>query len=52
MNPIPKEVKDLLTWTPEQVDLKAHSRLHYPEKYFPKAEYGEICTPILGALGA
>lgn len=37
-------IKDLLSWTPEGVDLKAIGKLTYPPKYFPKKEYGEIVT--------
>ena len=39
-----KEIKELLEWVPEAVDLKAISKINYPPKYFPKKEYGEICT--------
>lgn len=39
-----KEVKELLEWVPEAVDLKAISKINYPPKYFPRKEYGEICT--------
>lgn len=41
MNPA---VEKLLEWTPEGVDLKKISKINYPSKYFPKKEYGEICT--------
>lgn len=39
-----REVEELLKWTPEGVDLKAISKINYPTKYFPRKEYGEICT--------
>lgn len=39
-----KEIKELLNWTPEGVDLKAIGKVNYPEKYFPKKQYGEIVT--------
>lgn len=39
-----KEVKELLEFVPEGVDLKAISKINYPPKDFPKKEYGEICT--------
>ena len=39
-----KEVKELLNWTPEGVDLKAIGKINYPKKDFPKKEYGEIVT--------
>ena len=39
-----KEIKELLEWTPEGVDLKAIGKINYPPKYFPKKEYGEIVT--------
>ena len=41
---INKEIKELLSWTPEGVDLKAIGKINYPEKWFPKKEYGEIVT--------
>ena len=37
-------IKKLLEWTPEGVDLKAISKINYPSKFFPKKEYGEICS--------
>ena len=37
-------LKTIMEWTPEHVDLKAISKVNYPQKYFPKKEYGEICT--------
>jgi hypothetical protein len=39
-----KEIIELLSWTPEGVDLKAIGKINYPEKSFPKKEYGEIVT--------
>ncbi len=39
-----KEIKALLEWVPEAVDLKAISKINYPPKYWPKKEYGEIYT--------
>lgn len=39
-----KEIKELLSWTPEGVDLKAIGKINYPPKHFPKKEYGEIVT--------
>ncbi len=39
-----KEIKELLNWNPEGVDLKAIGKINYPPKYFPKKKYGEIVT--------
>lgn len=41
---ITTEIKELLKWNPEMVDLKTISKIHYPEKYFPKKQFGDICT--------
>jgi len=39
-----EEIKELLNWTPEAVDLKTIGKINYPPKHFPKKEYGEIVT--------
>lgn len=41
---ITEEIKNLLNWIPECVDLKAIGKINYPPKHFPKKEYGEIVT--------
>jgi len=41
---INKQIEKLLNWTPEGVDLKKICKINYPSKYFPKKQYGEMCT--------
>ena len=44
MSELKEKLVELLKWTPLGVDLKAISKVNYPEKYFPRDKYGEICT--------